>query len=293
VAANRDSELQSATANGNTDRRSDDNGIWLFCGLCLGALIMLIGSSVVWLPAAPPPVCDAGCIARHDLLAQQSMASAAWTMLLVALMSLLVSVLAVYFVRATLAKTSAAVDAANRTADEAKRIGEAQVRPYVSLKHFRWTWHVSLSDGSIFYRIRPVWTNTGTTPTRSPKIFAQHVLSDRPLEDDFRFVVPTEVIYAPIALAKDDTVEGDEADVGGWQLLNVRNGSLRYYVWDVATYNDVFPDSPVHTTRFCYYIDPAGVTGDPTMAPDEATNVVRLHFKLHSRNNCSDEECDR
>jgi hypothetical protein len=57
---------------------------------------------------------------------------AQWAMSFLALAATAISIWAVRLLRATLEATRDAVAAANRTADEAKRIGEAQVRAYLS-----------------------------------------------------------------------------------------------------------------------------------------------------------------
>lgn len=68
---------------------------------------------------------------HDDLRAQQEMAFWAFIVSLFSGVGLVVSVGGVGLVYATFRKTGEAVDAANRTADDAKRIGEAEVRAYL------------------------------------------------------------------------------------------------------------------------------------------------------------------
>lgn len=95
---------------------------------------------------------------EQDLQAQQDMAKWAWFMMIVSLGGVSITAVGVVFVARTLIATREAVAAANRTADEAKRIGEAQVRGYLS------------SDGGKYWmQDRFLWfelaiTNRGQSP---------------------------------------------------------------------------------------------------------------------------------
>lgn len=71
---------------------------------------------------------------NQDLQAQQDMAFWAMWMFIASGGTILVTGVGVYLVWQTLEATREAVAAANRTADEAKRIGEAQVRAYLAFK---------------------------------------------------------------------------------------------------------------------------------------------------------------
>lgn len=70
---------------------------------------------------------------QYDLQAQQQMALWAFALFISGVLGLGITGAGVYYVAQTLGATREAVGAANRTADEAKRIGEAQVRAYVTV----------------------------------------------------------------------------------------------------------------------------------------------------------------
>jgi len=69
---------------------------------------------------------------ERDLGAQRDMAQWTWWLLVASWLGLGITLAGVIYVALTLQATRDAVAAANRTADEAKRIGEAQVRAYLS-----------------------------------------------------------------------------------------------------------------------------------------------------------------
>lgn len=97
---------------------------------------------------------------EQDLFAQRDMAKWAWLMMLASFAGVGVTAVGVVFVAQTLVATREAVAAANRTADEAKRIGEAQVRGYLS------------SDGGQFWlQQRFVWFELGVVNRGQSPIF--------------------------------------------------------------------------------------------------------------------------
>lgn len=72
--------------------------------------------------------------AEENLTAQQYIAKTGFWLWSIGAIQALVAVVGIYFIALTLDASKAAVAAANRTADEAKRIGEAQTRAYMSVE---------------------------------------------------------------------------------------------------------------------------------------------------------------
>jgi len=97
---------------------------------------------------------------QHDLQAQQDMAFWALGMFLSTVLGVGVTLAGVYYVRHTLIATREAVAAANRTADEAKRIGEAQVRAYVTVRDVQ----MSLKQGRRHPTVSFEVGNSGNSP---------------------------------------------------------------------------------------------------------------------------------
>ncbi|MEQ8283395.1 MAG: hypothetical protein RIC04_15055 [Parvibaculum sp.] len=102
---------------------------------------------------------------EQDLDAQREMAKWALMMFFASACGVGVTALGVIYVAQTLVATREAVAAANRTADEAKRIGEAQVRAYMSISNLS---IIFAADGD---KIVPIVQmkigNSGNSPARS------------------------------------------------------------------------------------------------------------------------------
>ena len=104
---------------------------------------------------------------EQDLQAQKNMALWAFWMFIASALSVGVTAIGVVYVRRTLQANLAAVAAANRTADEAREVGQAQVRAYL------------YCEGAT-YRITPQFfflemciQNAGQSPARSCRIKSQ------------------------------------------------------------------------------------------------------------------------
>jgi hypothetical protein len=114
---------------------------------------------------------------------------------------------------------------------------------------------------------------------------------DGPLPNDWDFpdlwsakTAPGDRVSTPLGVAPRGTVQGQIVGISLDQMREVVAGTKRLYMWGWATYNDVFPRTHIHITRFAVQIS-AG--GDPT---DTAKTSVTFHFVR--RYNCTDEECE-
>lgn len=92
--------------------------------------------------------------------------------------------------------------------------------------------------------------------------------------------LPTPLGAAPKGSVRGQTVGGFSVD----QMLEVINGTKKLYFWGWASYNDVFPNTSTHVTRFAVQVL-AG--GDPTDA-----GKMSFIFQFIRRYNCSDDECE-
>ena len=64
----------------------------------------------------------------------------------------------------------------------------------------------------------------------------------------------------------------------------IRKGKHLYmYVW--ATYHDVFRDTPLHVTEFCF--EPTMFDADPYTGKGSG----HTYFEQCSKHNCTDEDC--
>lgn len=101
---------------------------------------------------------------EQDLAAQRDMAKWALFMMVASFFGVGVTAIGVVFVAKTLVATREAVAAANRTADEAKRIGEAQVRAYVAITSVTVVFIWDETRSNLYPVFRIYFGNSGASP---------------------------------------------------------------------------------------------------------------------------------
>ena len=175
------------------------------------------------------------------------------------------------------------------SADIAKTAMEASERAYVNFSGCRWVSHRHLYDKHIFWRIRPLWINTGNTPTRQLTVTIWYRLLEAPLPDNFEFPADREGPVIPAMIPPKGIVESAHYDIDGTDLQAVRAGAKHFYLFGLAQYRDVFQNTQQHLTRFSVKAD--NITGDPLDSWDDKTNPVGIMFQNYGRYNCADEDC--
>jgi hypothetical protein len=139
----------------------------------------------------------------------------------------------------------------------------------------------------------PVWKNTGETPTRNMKNHINIAIFEGPLDSKWDFpdcwsanIAPESRLPTPLGAAPKSNTYGHPVSVSIDDMMNViaRPKPQWLYMWGWAIYNDVFPNTPVHVTRFAVQIV---VHGNPN---DKAKISFTYEFLL--KYNCSDEECE-
>jgi hypothetical protein len=182
-------------------------------------------------------------------------------------------------------------DAANRSAEIAERALIAGQRAFVSVS-FEPSAGKSVETNKITtWNFTPIWWNSGDTPTRNMQNHINIKLFDGSLPNDWGFpdlwaanIAVEDRLPVPLGRAPKGTVRGQAVGVSVDQMKEVIAGTKRLYMWGWASYNDVFPRTMLHVTRFAVQIV-AG--GDPT---DNGKTSVIFHFAR--KYNCSDEECE-
>jgi len=162
-------------------------------------------------------------------------------------------------------------------------------RAYVHHGGFKWISHQRPPDTvpRLFWRIRPLWINTGNTPTRKLRVCVKYELRDSPLPTDtFQFTVDD---MADGLLSPKGEVESNSFDIFGEDLAAVASGTKHFYAWGVARYRDVFPNTPERVTKFCCRANL--ITGDPHVGFDARANPFHISFVMDGPHNCADEDC--
>jgi hypothetical protein len=146
------------------------------------------------------------------------------------------------------------------------------------------------------WRFRPQWQNSGATPTKNLTIHAWGELRDTVLPDDFNFSYATNdigngLIPPRLTLQGGVVPQNLRPVISPQDIIDMQAGTKLLYIWGWARYNDVFPGTPQHITRFCWVITPVGnpMTFQPNSTnPGEQLNFAYLY---HQHGNCADEEC--
>lgn len=248
------------------------------------------------------PDCKFGEIDECDLAAQQSMAESTRFMNYAAWIGVFLTVLGIALIYKTMLYTRDAATAAKETVIEARSataaaidtinvtrdLGIVSARAYVHYDSIRWISHRNIVTGQLVWRLRPAWKNTGATPTRSLRIFAGYPVRSEPLPTNFEFSEPPDSAI-PTLIEPGGRIESGFYDLLAEDLLAVQRGEKYLYVWGVAVYRDIFPNTPKRVTRFCLFA--TNVMGNPMNEWNAETNQVDINFSHYERNNCADEDC--
>ena len=147
----------------------------------------------------------------------------------------------------------------------------ATQRAFVYVSELTWN-----SEGGNI-RIIPVWSNSGTTPTRKLRIGTNWKASHGELRlDDINYVQPPENLFLG---------PGSKAEFGA-NFIPMRDSQaaieqrLNLYVWGRATYDDLFEGTTPHFFEFCHRVEVSGET------PDK----MQLSFTQFGSSNGSDED---
>ena len=156
-------------------------------------------------------------------------------------------------------------------------------------------WERDRTTGQYNWRFRPLWQNSGETPSRNLRIHTGCDLRDAPLPPGFNFndgTPGTGLISPKATLSGGLAPQHSEAAITPQNILDVQASRKFLYVWGWARYRDVFPGSKEHVTHFCWVITPVG---DPLAyvpgAQPPAPGGLAFHTMHHTEGNCADEEC--
>ena len=136
------------------------------------------------------------------------------------------------------------------------------------------------------YLIRPIWGNSGNTPTRDLRIYVSEIKPIKPPYTDLDFSQAPGTVFTPMFLAPHGVVRGADRIISAADLFNVRDGKSFFYIWGWAIYYDTFPKTKPHITRFCDVL--IGAFFDP----NDLTKLTGVNTESCPTYNCADEECE-
>jgi hypothetical protein len=138
---------------------------------------------------------------------------------------------------------------------------------------------------------RPIWFNSGKTPTRNLRFYVDCEIRTVRLPATFDFNKtrsdPTTGMLGPKAETWGPLVPNKEAAISPQDIVDIQLGSKFLYLWGWVKYNDVFAGTPEHVTRFCWQIIP---TGHPLKMPGTPDAIIFGNAQV-PEGTCSDDEC--
>ncbi len=177
--------------------------------------------------------------------------------------------------------------AANRSAEIAERALIAGDRAFVSVLMSQ-SANLDAHTGNVVgYTFTPVWVNAGNTPTRGMRNYISIYWIDRPIEPNWDFpdlaASDSQTESVPLSASPRGQVHGNSCYVPINIIESVITGGRHLYLWGWAKYRDVFPNTPLHVTRFAVQIRVGGNASDPQR--------ISFQYSYLPTYNCADEEC--
>jgi hypothetical protein len=182
----------------------------------------------------------------------------------------------------------------SRQAELTKEALIANRRAFITPVNFLQIWELDSASGLYNWRLRPQWRNTGETPTKDMVLHVQCEIRNAQLPQGYNFTYQEADIAHGIIGPKVDMHGGlapRGAAITPQDILDAQNVRKFIYLWGWVKYFDVFPDTPRHTTHFCWLIYAIGdpgtfVPNTPGQPPTPGT--LSFTYLQHTEGNYSD-----
>ncbi len=128
--------------------------------------------------------------------------------------------------------------------------------------------------------------NSGVTPTQGMLMHVDTYVSQDEMPEDFSY--PDTGVTSKIRIVLGPKEKSGSTPVGAIKpeaMLGIKNRTEHLYLYGWATYRDIFKDTPLHVTKFCYEMtefDPDPFTGQGWKG---------TFFVTTRHHNCTDEDC--
>jgi hypothetical protein len=185
-----------------------------------------------------------------------------------------------------------AANAAQKAADTSSSALKDVQRAFVFPSPFASPVYQPGTNGIIAVRMAATWKNSGATPTRNMQM---HVSMEKMEAMPPNFAFPdrwnkdephqvTSTFLGPQSFTNSNPIE-----VSAALLQKVYSRDTHLYIWGWTTSGDVFADTKLHITKFCWnlVIDHLGM--------DKNGAITDISSEMNScpRNNCADDECEK
>ncbi len=133
----------------------------------------------------------------------------------------------------------------------------ADKRAFVFASNLEPFWIHDPISGLYNWRLRPQWRNTGETATKNLTLHAECEIRNAPLPPVYFFNYQGEDVEKGFIGPKAELLGGAVPHVGAitpMDIVESQNGRRFIYLWGWVKYSDMFPNTPKHTTHFCWII---------------------------------------
>jgi hypothetical protein len=171
----------------------------------------------------------------------------------------------------------------NRQAKLTKEALIVDKRAFVFATGFNPEWVIE--TGQYHWRFRPIWQNSGESPTKRLRFTVDAELRNTPLPENFNFVSrgpPGPGMLGP----KSTGLAGNgpappSAAISPQDVADVIALRKYLYLWGSAKYFDQFPGTPEHETHFCWMVTAKGdpFAYDPSQIPNHPSSLT--FFNIH------------
>lgn len=203
---------------------------------------------------------------------------------------------AILTVCATIAIAAFTIILARVSRRQAEITREAMImdrRAFVAAIGINRYFRLDLQANQYKWTFRPILQNTGATPTQKMAFYTDCILRDTPLPPNSEYEekprnIGTGMIPPHGIVDGAGAPNAPDPEITAQNLFDVFLEKKYLYLWGWVKYNDVFPGTSQHITRFFWQIRCAG---DPyTVKPGGPD--LNFAFTQYAEGNCADDDCD-
>jgi hypothetical protein len=104
------------------------------------------------------------------------------------------------------------------------------------------------------FPIRPRWRNSGNTPTRNMAVIVNWTYSEGDLPGGFTYAYGENDEPSPMFLGPQATEWSEAVHIPGNVATDALKGKGHIFIWGRVEYHDIFDDTPLHFTEWCYRV---------------------------------------
>jgi hypothetical protein len=170
----------------------------------------------------------------------------------------------------------------------------ADKRAFVCADGLMYFWEADATTGLYNFRLRPRYRNTGATPTKKFRSHVECDIRNAVLPSGHVFVDQDTNVGSGMIPPKVESTGGmapQNVPITPQDILEAQALRRFIYLWGWMKYYDVFPNTPEHTTHFCWLVLVVGnpITFVPnTLGQPPTPGTLDFTFVQHPEGNDAD-----